>query len=57
MAITGYGRSEDRRMAHEAGFDFHFVKPVDPGTLTELLLDIARARQRPPTERRQPRPR
>ena len=38
IAMTGYGLAEDRRRALEAGFDAHLVKPVDPETLTQLLL-------------------
>ena len=30
IAVTGYGREEDRARAAAAGFDFHFVKPADP---------------------------
>jgi PAS domain S-box-containing protein len=37
VAVTGYGQEEDRRRAREAGFDYHMVKPVDPGDLRELL--------------------
>jgi CheY-like chemotaxis protein len=33
IAVTAYGRDEDRRRAREAGFDLHLVKPVDPGVL------------------------
>ncbi len=33
IAVTGYGRDEDRRRALEAGFDVHLVKPVDPERL------------------------
>src|SRR5262249_3503691 len=40
VALTGYGREEDRRRAHEAGFDWHLVKPVDPEVL-RVLLDPA----------------
>jgi hypothetical protein len=29
VAITGYGQEEDRRQTAAAGFDHHFVKPVD----------------------------
>jgi CheY-like chemotaxis protein len=28
VALTGYGRPEDRRAVEKAGFDFHLVKPV-----------------------------
>jgi signal transduction histidine kinase len=37
IAVTGYGRDEDRRRSKEAGFDLHLTKPVDPGRLRELL--------------------
>lgn len=29
IAVTGYGQESDKRKALAAGFDFHFVKPVD----------------------------
>jgi two-component system CheB/CheR fusion protein len=29
IALTGYGQPEDRRRCEEAGFDLHFIKPVD----------------------------
>jgi CheY-like chemotaxis protein len=38
VALTGYGREQDRRRAIEAGFDYHFVKPIDFATL-ELLVN------------------
>ena len=34
IALTGYGQKDDRLAADAAGFDHHFVKPIDP----ELLL-------------------
>jgi CheY-like chemotaxis protein len=37
VALTGYGRDEDRRRSAEAGFDDHLVKPVAPDALLELL--------------------
>ncbi|HEV3074947.1 MAG TPA: ATP-binding protein [Thermoanaerobaculia bacterium] len=37
IALTGYGGEEDRRRSHEAGFDIHLTKPVDPGLLRRLL--------------------
>lgn len=36
IAITGWGQDEDRARAREAGFNFHFTKPVD----FEMLLDL-----------------
>jgi CheY-like chemotaxis protein len=37
IAITGYGQTEDRRRALDAGFDAHLTKPVAPEQLAELL--------------------
>ena len=37
IAITGYGQEEDRRRALAAGFDHHFLKPIDHGALITLL--------------------
>lgn len=37
IAISGYGRDEDRRRSKEAGFDHHFVKPVDFAALSKLM--------------------
>jgi CheY-like chemotaxis protein len=43
VALTGWGQEEDRRKSREAGFDAHLVKPIDPGTLEQLLADVNRA--------------
>ncbi|HEV2950319.1 MAG TPA: ATP-binding protein [Gemmataceae bacterium] len=40
VAITGYGQDEDRRRSHEAGFDAHLVKPIDPKDLNHLLASF-----------------
>jgi CheY-like chemotaxis protein len=37
IAVTGYGRPEDRERALEAGFDFHCLKPVEPDALQRLM--------------------
>jgi two-component system CheB/CheR fusion protein len=37
LALTGYGRAEDRAASLDAGFDAHLVKPVDPDVLETLL--------------------
>jgi CheY-like chemotaxis protein len=37
VAMTGYGRADDRHAAREAGFDVHFVKPAELGELEQLL--------------------
>jgi len=37
IAMTGYGQDDDRRRSHEAGFQFHLVKPVEPESLKKVL--------------------
>lgn len=44
VALTGYGQEEDQRRSKEAGFHHHLVKPVDFGTLEQLLRSLARTR-------------
>jgi PAS domain S-box-containing protein len=41
IALTGWGQDRDRQLSREAGFDHHFVKPVDPAALTKLLASVA----------------
>lgn len=36
-AMTGWGQQEDQRRSKEAGFDLHFVKPVDPTALAKWM--------------------
>jgi len=43
VAVTGYGRDEDRRASLDAGFDDHWVKPIDLRTLSELALQLDRS--------------
>ncbi len=50
VALTGWGQDEDRRRSHEAGFDHHIVKPVEPSSLHRLLDEL------PPDETPQPPP-
>lgn len=38
IAMTGWGKPEDKERAHRAGFDRHLTKPIEP---TELRLLIA----------------
>jgi two-component system CheB/CheR fusion protein len=45
IALTGYGRREDRMEAAGAGFDRHLVKPVDHDTLMQVLAEIAAGRR------------
>jgi CheY-like chemotaxis protein len=37
VAMTGYGKDEDRRRSQEAGFNAHLVKPVSLEDLQVLL--------------------
>jgi signal transduction histidine kinase len=41
VALTGYGQASDRERALRAGFDAHFVKPVDVGALNAFLEGAA----------------
>jgi CheY-like chemotaxis protein len=40
VALTGWGRSQDRERTKNAGFDHHLVKPVE----VERLLQLVRSR-------------
>ena len=42
VALTGYGQEEDRRAAAAAGFNAHWVKPVAPTAVIDLLSQVAR---------------
>ncbi len=42
IALTGYGGDEVRSRAIQAGFDFHFVKPVNLEELVKVLATIRR---------------
>jgi CheY-like chemotaxis protein len=48
VALTGYGQVHDQDMAFAAGFDHHFVKPIDIAALDRILAAVAHgaARQR-----------
>ena len=37
VAVTGYGHDEAKRMAREAGFDYHLTKPLSKQQLRDLL--------------------
>ncbi|MGP1717368.1 MAG: hybrid sensor histidine kinase/response regulator [Methylophilus sp.] len=41
IAVTGYGREDDKKMALQSGFDYHLVKPVDFEQLMKLINDAA----------------
>ncbi|MES3032944.1 MAG: ATP-binding protein [Gemmatimonadota bacterium] len=41
VALTGWGQPADRSRSAAAGFDHHWVKPVDPAALEALLNSIS----------------
>jgi CheY-like chemotaxis protein len=43
IALTGYGRSEDRTAAGKTGFDGHLTKPFRPDDLNRLLSGLSAA--------------
>ena len=47
IALSGYGQLEDRQRSFEAGLDHHLTKPVDPRTLSSLLVSLQSAKRRP----------
>jgi CheY-like chemotaxis protein len=42
VAITGHGEEADVRRCKEAGIDCHFLKPVDPDQLREVMTKAQR---------------
>ena len=46
LALTGYGQAHDRVLAKAAGFDHHFVKPVDLAPLAQIIERAPRSRLR-----------
>jgi CheY-like chemotaxis protein len=42
IALTAYGRPQDRLRSLAVGFDMHVPKPVDPGELTAIIAGVAR---------------
>lgn len=47
-ALTGYGQPKDREQTKEAGFDAHFVKPVDMSVLESFVNKAKRLSSRSP---------
>lgn len=41
IALSAYGRPDDRLRAIAAGFSMHVPKPVDPGELTAIVAGLA----------------
>jgi PAS domain S-box-containing protein len=48
VALTGYGRDEDKQRALAAGFDYHLVKPVDVDALEKVVARLGRPDEKPP---------
>jgi CheY-like chemotaxis protein len=42
VALTGFGREEDRERAFDAGFNCHVTKPIEPEALRKLVSQICR---------------
>ena len=42
IAVTAYGRVEDRIRILSAGFNSHLTKPVDPTELVAVIVSVAR---------------
>jgi CheY-like chemotaxis protein len=42
VALTAYGRIEDRVRALNAGFQMHVAKPVDPAELAAVVTSLIR---------------
>jgi CheY-like chemotaxis protein len=40
IALTGWGKDQDKQQAMEAGFDEHLTKPVNPEKLKALLSTL-----------------
>jgi signal transduction histidine kinase/CheY-like chemotaxis protein len=45
IALTAYGRVEDRVEVFASGFDSHVVKPVDPAELAAIIRRLVEARR------------
>jgi PAS domain S-box-containing protein len=46
VAVTGWGQEADKECAKEAGFTYHFVKPISEEALRMILTEVAAAQNR-----------
>jgi CheY-like chemotaxis protein len=44
VALSGYGQAQDKEKARIAGFDRHFVKPIQGSDVMDLLAAVESAR-------------
>ena len=44
VAVTGWGKDEDRQRSRDAGFDLHLVKPVEPDQILDEVRKVAARR-------------
>jgi PAS domain S-box-containing protein len=56
IALTGWGQSQDRQRAHDAGFDHHLTKPVDHDMVLTVLRGIGPRRAASDASRGEVRP-
>jgi hypothetical protein len=47
VALTAYGRTQDRTRSLSVGYNMHVPKPVDPGELTAIIASLAGRRSVP----------
>jgi CheY-like chemotaxis protein len=47
VALTAWGRDEDRVATRRAGFDAHVTKPADPAVIESILETMFGAPQKP----------
>jgi signal transduction histidine kinase/ActR/RegA family two-component response regulator len=50
VAVTAYGRMQDRMLSLTAGYSMHVPKPVDPAELTTIIASVAARPSQPPRD-------
>ena len=53
LALTGYGKEEDRRRALEAGYQAHLIKPANPAELVSLVTRLVPKQHRTRRQQKQ----
>jgi CheY-like chemotaxis protein len=44
VAVTGWGQEADKERAKDAGFTYHFVKPISEDALRMILTEVSAAK-------------